>query len=107
MSAANFEHLLSDTDLVQMILALRLCFADAGMYLSTRESAALRDHLVDLGITHISAGSKTNPGGYSGKTDSVEQFEVNDSPHTGRGRRNARQKGLEPVWKDWDAAFTS
>jgi 2-iminoacetate synthase len=50
-----------------MILALRLCFTDAGLVLSTREGADLRDHLVKLGITKMSAGSKTNPGGYSGQ----------------------------------------
>jgi 2-iminoacetate synthase len=102
----KFEHLLSDKDLVQMILALRLCFADAGLYLSTRENAALRDHLVNLGITHISAGSKTNPGGYSGKIDAVEQFEVNDNRTPAEVAAMLRQKGLEPVWKDWDAAFS-
>jgi 2-iminoacetate synthase len=102
----KFEHLLSDKDLVLMILALRLCFADAGLYLSTRESAALRDHLAELGITHMSAGSKTNPGGYSGKTDAIEQFEVSDSRTPAEVAAMLRQKGLEPVWKDWDAAFT-
>jgi 2-iminoacetate synthase len=101
----KFEHLLSDKDLVQMILALRLCFADAALYLSTRENAALRDHLVNLGITHISAGSKTNPGGYSGTTDAIEQFEVNDARTPAQIAAMLRQKGLEPVWKDWDAAF--
>jgi 2-iminoacetate synthase len=103
----KFEHLLSDRDLVQMILALRLCFSDTAMYLSTRESAALRDHLVNLGITHMSAGSKTNPGGYSGKTDAIEQFEVNDSRTPTEVAAMLRAKGLEPVWKDWDAAFTN
>jgi 2-iminoacetate synthase len=98
---------LSDKDLVQMILALRLCFADAALYLSTRENAALRDHLVSLGITHISAGSKTNPGGYSGTSDAVEQFEVNDARTPAEVAAMLRQKGLEPVWKDWDAAFAN
>jgi len=60
-----------------MILALRLCFADAGMVLSTREPAPLRDRLVHLGITRMSAGSRTSPGGYSGG-DAVPQFEVAD-----------------------------
>lgn len=103
----KFEHLLSDKDLVQMILALRLCFADAALYLSTRENPALRDHLVNLGITHISAGSKTNPGGYSGTSDAVEQFEVNDARTPAQVAAMLRSKGLEPVWKDWDAAFVN
>jgi 2-iminoacetate synthase len=102
----EFEHLLSDKDLVQMILALRLCFADAAMYLSTRESAVFRDRLVDLGITHMSAGSKTNPGGYSGKTMAIEQFEVNDTRTPSEVAIMLQGKGIEPVWKDWDAGFT-
>jgi 2-iminoacetate synthase len=98
------EHLLSDAELVQMILALRLCFADAGLVLSTREPAALRDHLVDLGITRISAGSKTNPGGYSGG-NAVEQFEVADLRTPAQVAAMIRSHGREPVWKDWDAGF--
>ena len=72
-------HLVSDENLVQMILALRLCFADAGLVISTRERAGLRDSLVKLGITRMSAGSKTNPGGYTGHADTVGQFEVDDT----------------------------
>jgi 2-iminoacetate synthase len=100
-----FEHLLSDADLVQMMLALRLCFADAGLVLSTREPASLRDHLVDLGITRISAGSKTSPGGYSG-SGAVEQFEVADTRTPSQVAAMIRSHGRDPVWKDWDAAFT-
>jgi 2-iminoacetate synthase len=98
--------LLSDKNLVQMILALRLCFADAGFTLSTREPAYLRDHLVKLGITKMSAGSKTNPGGYSGHTGAVEQFEIDDTRTPARVAAMLKANGLEPVWKDWDTAFT-
>ncbi len=98
--------LISDKNLVQMILALRLCFADAGMVLSTRERAELRDKLVKLGITRMSAGSKTNPGGYSGKTGAVGQFEVDDNRSPAQIAEMIKSKGLEPVWKDWDKAFT-
>jgi 2-iminoacetate synthase len=97
--------LLSDKNLVQMILALRLCFADAGMTISTREPASLRDQLVKLGITRMSAGSKTNPGGYSGKTGSVEQFEIDDTRTPAQIAAMLKSQGLEPVWKDWDAGF--
>ncbi len=98
--------LISDKNLVQMILALRLCFADAGMVLSTRERAELRDRLVKLGITRMSAGSKTSPGGYSGKTGAVGQFEVDDNRSPSQIAEMIKSKGLEPVWKDWDKAFT-
>jgi len=98
--------LLSDKNLVQMILALRLCFADAGMTISTREPAYLRDHLVTLGITRMSAGSKTNPGGYSGATGSVEQFEIDDTRTPAQIAAMLKYQGIEPVWKDWDTAFS-
>ncbi len=107
-SAANSGcdfHMVTDEDLVQMILALRLCFADAGMTISTRESAYLRDHLIKLGITRMSAGSKTNPGGYS-QADSVGQFDVDDSRSPAQIAEMLKSKGLEPVWKDWDNAFS-
>jgi 2-iminoacetate synthase len=99
-------NLLSDTNLVQMILALRLCFADAGMTISTREPAHLRDQLVKLGITRMSAGSKTNPGGYSTHADSVGQFDIDDSRTPAQIATMLKSQGLEPVWKDWDIAFT-
>jgi len=102
---SQFEHLLSDKNLVQMILALRLCFADVGLVLSTREHAELRDRLVKLGITKMSAGSRTSPGGYSGKTAAVEQFEIDDLRSPAEVAGMLRTCGLEPVWKDWDEAF--
>ncbi len=98
--------LLSDKNIVQMILALRLCFADAGMTISTREPAYLRDQLVKLGITRMSAGSKTNPGGYSTNTDSVGQFDIDDSRSPAQIAAMLKSQGLEPVWKDWDSAFS-
>jgi 2-iminoacetate synthase len=98
--------LLTDKNLIQMILALRLCFADAGFTLSTREPAALRDRLIKLGITKMSAGSKTNPGGYSGHTGSVEQFEIDDTRSPAQVASVLKSQGLEPVWKDWDTGFT-
>jgi 2-iminoacetate synthase len=105
VDSAQFN-LLSDKNLVQMILALRLCFADAGMTISTREPANLRDQLVKLGITRMSAGSKTNPGGYSTHADSVGQFDIDDSRSPAQIAAMLKSQGLEPVWKDWDIAFT-
>lgn len=102
----KFDHLLSDEGLVQMMLALRLCFADVGIVISTRERVELRDHLVKLGVTRISAGSKTNPGGYSNSTNSLEQFEIDDRRTPAEVAAMIKSQGFEAVWKDWDAAFT-
>jgi 2-iminoacetate synthase len=103
--AGDFAHLVEDRELVQMMLALRLCFADAGIVLSTRERAEFRDHLAGICVTRMSAGSKTNPGGYGGDTDSGEQFAVDDRRAAGEVAAMIRAAGREAVWKDWDAAF--
>jgi 2-iminoacetate synthase len=105
VKGSQFKHLLSDKNLVQMIMALRLCFADAGLVLSTRERAELRDHLIKVGITKISAGSKTCPGGYSRPTNAIEQFEIDDVRNPAQVAAMIRAQGFEPVWKDWDKAF--
>jgi 2-iminoacetate synthase len=98
-------HLLSDKNLVQMMVALRLCFADAPLVLSTRERPELRDRLIRLGITKISAGSKTCPGGYSKQTDAIRQFEIDDSRSPAEVAAMITAQGAEPVWKDFDSAF--
>jgi 2-iminoacetate synthase len=105
VTAISFENLLSDKNLVQMITALRLCFPDAGLVLSTRERAEMRDNLIQLGITKISAGSKTNPGGYSNRRESLSQFEIDDKRSPAEIAEMLKSKGLEPVWKDWDRSF--
>jgi 2-iminoacetate synthase len=98
-------HLLSDKNLVQMIVALRLCFADAPLVLSTRERPELRDRLIKFGITKISAGSKTCPGGYSKQTDAIRQFEIDDSRSPAEVAAMITAQGAEAVWKDFDSAF--
>ncbi len=105
VNAIQFEHLLSDKNLVQMITALRLCFADAGLVLSTREGAATRDNLIKIGITKMSAGSKTSPGGYSNRYESLNQFEIDDKRTPSQIAQMLKSNGIEPVWKDWDTAF--
>jgi len=102
----QWPYLVEDADLVQMMLALRLCFADAGIVLSTRERAELRNHLVDLCVTRISAGSKTNPGGYTGHDDTGKQFEIADDRSPAQIAEVIRSVGREPIWKDWDTAFS-
>jgi 2-iminoacetate synthase len=103
----TFPHLVTDRNFVQMMLALRLCFADAGLVLSTRERADLRDRLVKLGITKMSAGSRTSPGGYSQDHKDAGQFEVSDERSASDVVAMLKRQGLEPVWKDWDRAFLS
>ncbi len=98
-------HPQSDRELVRMIAALRLCFPDAALFLSTRESARFRDRAVHLGITHLSAGSKTSPGGYGAEAEADEQFAVNDDRSPAEVSAMLRRQGFDPVWKDWDAAF--
>lgn len=95
----------SDTDLTQMIIACRLLFPDAGLNLSTRESAAMREHLLPLGITRISAGSKTNPGGYGQEEAGEEQFAVADDRPPAEIAKMLCERGYDPVWKDWDGSF--
>jgi len=104
---AEFPHLLTDKNLVQMMLALRLCFADAGIVLSTREPARLRDHLIGLGVTRLSAGSRTSPGGYTDPDANTGQFEVNDHRSPGEVAAVLKTRGFDPVWKDWDEALWS
>lgn len=99
------ENIVADKQFVQMMLALRLCFADAGIVLSTRERASLRDQLVKICVTRISAGSKTNPGGYCTKTESTGQFEIDDDRTASQIAAMIKSVGAEAVWKDWDAGF--
>ena len=97
----------SDSHLVQLLTALRVFLPDAGLVLSTRESADLRDHLIPLGITSMSAGSRTDPGGYTHVAEAEAQFEIADERSPQAVAEMLRQKGYEPVWKDWDGAFLS
>ncbi len=101
----QYRNIVSDTEMVQMMLALRLCFADAGIAISTRESSKFRENVLGLCVTKISAGSKTNPGGYSSSTDAIEQFEIDDDSSPEQVAAMIRRCGYEPIWKDWDAGF--
>jgi 2-iminoacetate synthase len=129
-AAGQFEprHEFNDRALVQVILAMRLCFPQVGIVLSTREAPALRDRLVRLGVTMMSAGSHTEPGGYTGAGEesihqtqrgkavaviasegehlsATEQFAIADERSPAEVSARLRELGLEPVWKDWDAAL--
>lgn len=102
----EWPHVVSDEHLVQMMLALRLCFGDTGIVLSTRETSAFRDRMMNICVTRVSAGSKTNPGGYVSEKDAAEQFVIADDRTPCQVAHVIQQCGYEPVWKDWDAAFT-
>jgi len=93
---------MTDADLVQLICAFRLFDEDIELSMSTRESELFRNHIVELGITSISAESKTNPGGYSVEPQSLEQFEISDERSTEEIVSMLKSKDLEVVWKDWE-----
>lgn len=137
--AGEFQPLthISDRELAQLICAFRLMFPDVGLVLSTREPAKLRDGLIPLGVTMMSAGSHTEPGGYTGAgrekihqtvrgkmvelaggasewanennraTNATGQFEISDDRSPREVAELIRKLGYEPVWKDWDAALTA
>ncbi|WP_256009952.1 2-iminoacetate synthase ThiH [Desertivirga xinjiangensis] len=93
---------MSDRELVQLICAYRLCNEEVEISLSTRESEQFRNNVIKLGITSISAGSKTNPGGYVVEPESLEQFEISDERSPAVIAEMIRKQGYEAVWKDWD-----
>lgn len=135
--AGEFQPLthMTDRDLAQLVCAFRLMFPDVGLVLSTREQARLRDGLIPLGVTLMSAGSHTEPGGYTGAgkekihhtergriielgasewattnshaTNATGQFEIADERSPREVAELIRKLGYEPVWKDWDAALTA
>ena len=94
----NFET--SERNLTQLICAYRLFDKDVELSMSTRESSHYRDNIMPLGITAMSAGSKTEPGGYSDSGE-LEQFAVHDDRHPLVIADVIRGKGFDPVWKDW------
>jgi 2-iminoacetate synthase len=95
---------LSEKELLQLICAYRICFPDVELSLSSRERAAFRDAVFPYGITSMSAGSKTEPGGYS-NSEALKQFEVHDDRTPQEIAAVIQSKNYEPVWKDWDAVL--
>ncbi|HEX2043975.1 MAG TPA: 2-iminoacetate synthase ThiH [Acidimicrobiales bacterium] len=101
-AAGGFEPArpVADRELVQLVCALRLVLPDVGLTLSTRESPAMRDGLLRLGVTQTSAGSHTEPGGYAGDSDAEPQFEVSDTRPPAEVAAAVRRAGYDPVWMD-------
>ncbi|MHB1922560.1 MAG: 2-iminoacetate synthase ThiH [Chitinophagaceae bacterium] len=93
---------IEDQELVQLICAFRLWNPDIEISISTREKQVFRDHLMLLGTTSMSAGSKTNPGGYSIDFSSLEQFEISDERSPQEVANMIINNGYDPVWKDWE-----
>ncbi len=99
----NYE--ISDKEFVLLLSAFRLFDHDADISISTREKASFRDNILPLGVTSMSAGSRTDPGGYAVETDSLEQFEISDERSPKTVEKAIKLHGYYPVWKDWDAIF--
>ncbi|MBY0008834.1 2-iminoacetate synthase ThiH [Paenibacillus typhae] len=101
----NPEHIVTDRALVQIILAYRLFLPRAGITLSTREPSALRDRLIHLGVTKMSAGVSTEVGGHT-LQGGTPQFEISDSRSVQEISGMLRANSLQPVFKDWDILET-
>lgn len=97
--------IMTDKQLAQLTFAYRLFDHDVDISVSTRENARFRNHIATLGATSMSAGSKTEPGGYFTYPQALEQFSVNDERTPKEVENDIRAIGYEAVWKDWDEAF--
>ena len=96
---------MNDRELVQLICAYRIFNEEIELSISTRESENFRNNIIKLGITSMSAGSKTNPGGYAVEKESLEQFEISDDRSPMEIEKMIRANNYEVVWKDWDEVF--
>lgn len=94
--------IMNDKELAQAIFAFRLFDHDTEIALSTRESAYMRDHMLRLGVTTMSAGSKTEPGGYACYPEALEQWTMADDRSPVEVEKAIQTNGYEAVWKDWD-----
>ena len=97
--------IMSDKELAQLTFAFRIFDHDVDTSYSTRENHTFRNNMATLGVTTMSAGSKTDPGGYASYPTSLEQFAISDEATPGQVAADLRSLGREPVWKDWDRIF--
>lgn len=94
---------LDDITYVQFMLAFRIFLPRLGITVSTREVSEFRDNLIGIGVTKFSAGSKTEVGGYAHDDgDEVPQFEISDNRSAGEIFKMIKEKGFQPVYKDWE-----
>ena len=93
---------MSDKELAQAIFAFRIYDNDTEIALSTREAPEMRNNMCSLGVTSMSAGSKTEPGGYACYPESLEQWTMADDRSPAEVVEAINKQGYEAVWKDWD-----
>lgn len=96
---------MNDRELVQLICAYRIFNEEVELSISTRETEVFRNNVIKLGITSMSAGSKTNPGGYQVEPQSLEQFEISDERSPETIVEMLKKQDYEPIWKDWEMAY--
>lgn len=96
---------MSDRELAQLTFAMRIFDHDVDISYSTRETANVRDNMVTLGVTTMSAESHTEPGGYANPRQSLAQFETSDNRTAREVAAALKAIGMEPVWKNWDRSF--
>jgi 2-iminoacetate synthase len=97
--------IITDMQLAQAICAVRLFINRINITVSTRESSTLRNNLIPLGITKMSAGSSTEVGGYvkrvtNGEILSKGQFTINDVASVASVKKMIYDSGYQPVMKD-------
>ncbi len=97
--------IISDRELAKLTFAFRIFDHDVDISYSTREAPFFRDNIMTLGVTSMSAGSQTEPGGYCSTPEALEQFEVSDNRSPAEVEAAIRSRGYDPVWKDWDSIF--
>ena len=97
---------ITDRQLTQLICAYRIWNQELELSLSTRESENFRNNIIHLGVNSMSAGSKTNPGGYAVEPHSLEQFQIDDNRSPEQISNLIKRSGMEPVWKDWDRSYS-
>lgn len=97
---------MTDREMIQLICAYRFLDENLDISISTRESEPFRDNIFKIGATSMSAGSKTDPGGYTLLENSLEQFEIHDKRSPEEIAKMLYNAGYEPVWKDWDPALS-
>jgi len=102
--AGDFQpaSIVSDHDMVQIMLAIRLFLPRLGITVSTRESADFRENILPLGVTKMSAGVSTAVGGHSQDGDKVGQFDISDGRSVDEMCAMLRTHGYQPVFKDWE-----
>lgn len=103
----NFQpsHVVTDKNFVQIMLAFRLFLPRAGITISTRESAILRDNIIRLGVTKMSAGSSTKVGGWTSGNKDTGQFDISDHRTVKEIKEQIARLGYQPVFKDWQPIF--